>query len=465
MVPQVPVVVVSNRGPLSFVTDSAGRVSTKRAGGGLAASLAPAVAGTDTLWIAGAMTDGDRRAASDGEIDAEGFHLRLLDIDPTMYRMYYDVVSSGTLWYLLHNLWDTPRRPRFDRIWQQAWDAYRAVNAAFADATASAAPEGASVLVHDFHLALVGARLVGARPDLRVVWFSHTPFCEPMEMRMLPDEVAVELLSGLSGFGACGFHTERWATAFTRCCEDVLGTAPQTFISPAAADGDDVLKAAATDACAAELAELETAVGNRKLIVRVDRIELSKNLLRGFLAFDDLLEQHPEWRGEVVFRASVYPSREGLADYLAYRHEVLSVVERVNERWGTADWTPILIDGTDNFPRSIAALRRADVIIVNPTRDGLNLVAKEGVIVNERSAVLALSREAGAWEELKDAALAVNPFDVAGTSDVLHAALSMPAEERERRATTLRAIALSRTPSDWMGDQVKAAQSLRPPHP
>jgi trehalose 6-phosphate synthase len=261
----------------------------------------------------------------------------------------------------------------------------------------------------------------------------------------------------MAGFTSCGFHTERWAQAFEACSREVLGWAPPTYVTPAAADAGDIREVAAGEESATALATLNEAVGDRKLIVRVDRIELSKNLLRGFFAYEDLLTNHPEWRERVVFGAFVYPSREGLADYLAYRQEVEGLVDRINETWSTPTWTPILIDGKDNFPRSVAALRRYDVLLVNPVRDGLNLVAKEGAIVNERDGVLALSREAGVWEELHEHALAVNPFDVSGTAEVLRAALEMADDERAARAAGLRATALSRTPTDWFLDQVKAA--------
>ena len=176
-------------------------------------------------------------------------------------------------------------------------------------------------------------------------------------------------------------------------------------------------------------------------MVRVDRIELSKNLLRGFLAFDDLLDRHPDLRGRVVFGAFCYPSREGLAEYLAYRQEVESLVHQINERWATDDWTPILLETSDDFPRSVAALRRYDVLLVNPIRDGLNLVAKEGPLVNERDGLVVLSTEAGAWAELEGAVLAVNPFDITATADAMPDALGRaPAERRARagRSTTTR---------------------------
>jgi trehalose 6-phosphate synthase len=189
----------------------------------------------------------------------------------------------------------------------------------------------------------------------------------------------------------------------------------------------------------------------------VDRIELSKNLLRGFHAFEELLRSRPEWIGRVVFGALVYPSREGLPEYLAYRQEAEATVRRINETWATPGWTPILLDTSDNYSASIAALQCYDVLLVNPLRDGLNLVAKEGPLVNRNDGVLALSREAGAWDELAGLALEINPFDVAGTADVLATALSMSAEDRRKHATAVRAQTGRRTPRDWLDEQLQAA--------
>jgi trehalose 6-phosphate synthase len=287
------------------------------------------------------------------------------------------------------------------------------------------------------------------------VHFSHTPFADPGLLRALP--TAAELLGGMAEAGACGFHSRRWAACFRACCEDVLGAAPPTFVSPIAPDTRDITSVAGSDECTAESAWVDDAVAGRSLILRVDRIELSKNIVRGFLAFDLLLEERPEWRGQVVFLGLVYPSRETLVQYQAYRQEIESVVERVNRRWATPDWTPIVLDPSDNFPRSVAALQRYDVLLVNPVRDGLNLVAKEGPMVNRRDGVLALSREAGVWDELADSALGLNPFDLADTADALHTALAMAPAERAGRAAGLKAAVSARTPQDWLDDQLRAA--------
>jgi trehalose 6-phosphate synthase len=448
---------VSNRGPLSYTTDAEGRLQARRGAGGLVSGLAPLVAGTDTLWIAAAMSDDDRQAAERGEAGAHGMHTRLLAIDPAIYRMAYDVVGNATLWFVHHALYDLPHRPRFDVRFREAWDAYRALNRAFADAVVALAPNGAVVLVQDYHLALVGPELASRRPDLRAVHFSHTPFAAPDQLRVLPDDVARELLEGMAGHHACGFHSRRWADAFAACCTDVLGLAPRTFVAPLGADPDDLAAVASSPPSAERLAELDALIGDRMLIARVDRLELSKNVLRGFHAYDDLLARHPQWRERVVFAAFLNPSREGLPEYLAYRTQVEGLVAQLNARWSTANWTPVVLEVGDDHPRSVAALRRFDLLLVNPIRDGLNLVAHEAALLNERDGTVLLSPEAGAFDELEGAVVRVHPYDVSGTADAMAAALAESPSDRSARADELRRRARARTPADWLADQLAAA--------
>ncbi len=455
--PASPVVVLSNRGPVSFSFDDEGGLVATRGGGGLVSSLGPLVREMGATWVAAAATDADVAAAAEGVIEAEGFRFRSVAVDPAAYQMAYDVVSNATLWFLHHGLFDLSRRPRLDRRWREAWDAYRAVNRTFARVVIDEAPEGATILVQDYHLALVGTWLAQERRDLRAVHFSHIPFCEPGALRVLPTVVAEELLVGMGSHVACGFHARRWAANYEACCDEVLGFRPATFVSPLSPHHDDIAAVAETDDCAREQGWVDAVRGDRRLILRVDRIEPSKNLLRGFWAFDDLLHTHPEWQGRVVFLALVYPSREALPEYLAYRQEVESLARSVNDRWATPGWTPIVLDTSDNFPRSVAALTRYDVLLVNPVRDGLNLVAKEGPVLNANHGVLALSREAGAWDELGGVALEVNPFDVAGTADVLAAALAMAPAERKAHAEAVAAAASARLPGDWFADMLRAA--------
>jgi trehalose 6-phosphate synthase len=419
--------------------------------------LAPLVADSDATWIAAALSGADREAASQGVIEAERLRVRLLDLDEATFRAYYDVVCNSTLWFAHHGMFDLVRRPRIDERWREAWTAYRTVNRAFADRAAELAPEGAVVLIQDYHLALVAPRLIGARPDVTPVHFSHTPFSNPDGLRVLPDEMALELLDGMSENRACTFHSGRWAENFRQTCLRYLGTEPVTAVTPLVPDPADVGAVADSDDCVAEGARLDGLVGDRRVILRVDRVELSKNLLRGFHAYDELFVRHPEWRERVVFLAFVYPSREGLPEYLAYRQEVEGLIDRINQRWGTDDWTPVIYDPEDHFPRSVAALQRYDVLLVNPIRDGLNFVAVEGVYVNDRDGVLVLSTEAGAWDLLgRHGAISLNPFDVQATTEAMAEALTMDGGERRRRADSLRSAA-SLTPADWLAGQLAAA--------
>ena len=450
-------VIASNRGPLSYGYDDGGTLVARQGAGGLVSSLGPLVEGSGATWVAAAMSDADRAAAAAGLTHAEGFRHRLVDIDPAVYRPAYDVIANATLWFLNHRLFDLSRSPRIDTAWRHAWDCYRQVNTRFAEAIMEDAPMGATVLIQDYHLALVGSSLVKERPDLRTVHFTHTPFMDPIDLRVLPDEMAAELMEGMASFRACGFHTRNWADAFGRCALASSGKAPRTFVAPLAPDAANLAAVAASAACVQAGSDLEDLVEDRRVILRVDRIELSKNLLRGFLAFDELLSEAPRWRERVVFVAFVYPSREGLDTYIAYRSEVVALVERINERWATAGWTPIVLDMRDDYPRSVAALQRYDVLLVNPVRDGLNLVAKEGPLVNERNGVLVLSREAGAWEELGGYALGINPFDVSGTAGALAEALSMDAAAQTTQARELRRISALRSPKDWLDDQLAAS--------
>jgi trehalose 6-phosphate synthase len=170
-----------------------------------------------------------------------------------------------------------------------------------------------------------------------------------------------------------------------------------------------------------------------------------------------LLEARPGLRGRVVFLAMLYPTRQGRAEYLAYANEVEQCVARVNDRWATRDWTPIILDDRDDFERSVAGMQRYDVLFVNPIRDGLNLVAKEGPIVNRRDGVLCLSPEAGAYDEMAEGAIPVHPYDIEQAAGALDTALSMPFDERESRAKLLRSLALRRNPSDWLRDLISNA--------
>lgn len=453
------VVLVSNRGPVAFRLEG-DQVVPAPVGGGLAATLRPLMQGTGASWVACALGAADRRAVAEGKLASDGLHLDLIQPDEVTYDLAYNVIANATLWFCHHHLFDSTHDPVFDASWHDAWDAYRSLNVTIAQRVAEVAPDGGRVLVQDYHLALVADHLRALRPDLGVAHFSHTPFADPAVLASLPEAATSELLTGMRAAVRAGFHSSRWATSY----RSSAGPEAPTFVSPLSVDADHLAAEASSPEVTAAGIRLEELLGaqDRQVIVRVDRMELSKNLLRGFLAFEELLVREPHRRGSVTFLALAYPTRLELPAYAAYRAEVETLVARINDRWATPSWTPIVLLVDDDYPRSLAALKRSDVLLVNPVRDGLNLVGKEGALINERQGRLVLSRQAGAYDELGHAAFGIHPFDCSATATALAEALDCTPEERQARADALRNAVLSRTPQDWLDDQLSATR--RPTH-
>jgi trehalose 6-phosphate synthase len=462
------ILVASNRGPVSYTVSSDGTLGSKRGGGGLVSGLSAIGPEAGALWVCAALSDGDREAVRRGVTEPGS---RMIAVPPDVFHAAYNDIANSVLWFVHHMLYQTPLEPVFDEDFRAQWAAYESYNTAFAEALAEEAAEGAAVLVQDYHLALVPSLLRERRPDLRIGHFSHTPWAPPDYFRLLPDEVAARLLTGILGADRAGFLTHRWAGAFAACCASVLGAtvaedgSAVTFegrttrlgVHGLGADADFLRERAHRDDVADRIGRLRSEAGpGRRLVVRVDRTELSKNIVRGLLAFRQLLRDHPGWRERVVHVAFAYPSRQDLALYRAYTEEVGRVAAAINEEFGTPDWQPVMLRLDDDFARSLAAYRLADVALVNPIRDGMNLVAKEVPVVSDNGVALVLSREAGAFEELAGDAITVNPYDIRQTAAALNTALTMPEAERAERTKRLAEASTALPPSQWFLDQLTA---------
>ncbi len=473
------VLVASNRGPVSFRRGEDGGLTARRGGGGLVSGLSAIGPETDAVWVCAALSEGDREAVAaspDGRLDPAdtgGQRVRMLGIDPRTYADAYNGVANSVLWFVHHLLYQTPLEPAFGPDFRAQWSGYRGYDAAFADALAREAGDRAAVLVQDYHLALTPRMLRERRPDLRIGHFSHTPWAPPDYFRLLPDDVAAEVLLGMLGADRAAFLTHRWARAFADCCEQVLGArvdedgaeltvahdggTTRIGVHGLGADAGFLRERGHRPDVADRMAALRERIGqDRKVVVRVDRTELSKNIVRGLYAYDLLLTEHPQWRGRVVHVAFAYPSRHDLPVYRDYTDTVRRVAEEINARHGTEDWQPLILHVEDDFARSLAAYRMADVALVNPIRDGMNLVAKEVPVLSDHGVALVLSREAGAFDELGGDAIAVNPYDVSATARALHAALTMPEGERAARTERLAAAATALPPQRWFLDQLHA---------
>ena len=469
-------VVASNRGPVQFEVDDDGNLTAGRGAGGMVAALGPALAGQGGTWVAAAITDGDRvaarRVARSGrlrtvELAHGAVRLRSLAFDRREYQGYYNRVANRTIWFLHHYLFDVPRHPRFDHGFRVGWQRYESVNRAFAAASDDEADPGAEVFVQDYHLALVPALLRQRRPDLRIGHFTHCPWADPGYFLMLPGRVAGAILDGMLGADLLGFLVPRWARNFLHCCLDAgyrvdfAGSTVQAADGrlvrvrtyPLGMDGEALReRAAQPDTRAQDRVVAELARG-RRLIVRVDRMELSKNILRGLEGYAIFLERSPRARGRVVHYALTYPSRRGLPEYQAYTAEVKHLADSINERYRTRTWEPVLLELRDNYPRALAAMAAADVLVVNPVWDGMNLVAKEGPAVSRRDLALILSRNAGAADDLGPGALLVNPFDTAELAETIATALELSPDERAKRAALLRDGATALPPQAWFAMQ------------
>jgi trehalose 6-phosphate synthase len=470
-------IVVSNRGPVTYARDKGRRVS-RRGGGGLVTALRSLVSHHDVTWIASAMGEEDRAVAEEagGETidetaqDGSPFRLRLVAHDPASYDWFYNVVSNPMLWFLQHYLWELAHTPSIDQGLHHAWDeGYRPVNAGFADAVLAEleAEPDACVFFHDYHLYLA-PRLVRERaPDATLAHFVHIPWPQTDYWHILPDEIRRAILDGLLANDIVGFHTLRWRMNFLRSASDLVGADCNFSESSASYRGGRTLAThhpISIDAC--EFDELAESPGvleherelverrPEKLILRVDRTDPSKNVVRGFRAFEAYLEAHPEMHGRVGMLALLDPSRQDIPEYSEYLGAIQRTARAVNDRFQQTDWIPIDLHIEDAFERSVAAYKQYDVLLVNAIFDGLNLIAKEGPIVNTRDGVLILSENAGAYDELGEWALRVNPFDIEGQAEAIHEALTMGASERRERIEAMRAQVREHDLEAWIGAQL-----------
>ena len=472
------IVVASNRGPVSFERNEAGELVAQRGAGGLVTAFAGVLPGTDATWVSAAMTDGDRDVAAGATAPDTGLPLRtrFVVVPAEKYDRYYNDIANRTLWFAHHYLWDTVRSPVFDEATEAAWDDYSEVNRAFAMSLAES-PGTPDFLVQDYHLSLVPRYLREQRPDARISHFSHTPFAGPVYLRILPARIREALLRGMLGADVLGFQSAAWAENFLLSARSLSGVRVDLARSRATIDGREVLirvypisvEAAALRALASspEVKRMRRTIsalrGDRALLLRVDRLELTKNIVRGFLAYEDFLHRNHSWRHRVTFLTLLSPSRTELPEYQTYAEECLAEAERINARFGDGQWTPIELSVREDYPEAVAAFGLYDALLVNPVFDGMNLVAMEGPLVNRRHGALVLSRNAGAYGRLGRHAIGVNPFDVAETAGAIREALEMAPADRARRARGLARTVLANTPARWLGRQLDdLARAKRP---
>jgi trehalose 6-phosphate synthase len=475
-------VLVAHRGPVRFSQEDGRRVEHRNAGG-LVTALEGIVQEVEhrVRWICAPSSDEDRLVARTDPwtrftTDAATCQVRMLDVERDAHHAFYNVIANPLLWFVQHDLYrDAP--PSIDAEVRRAWhEGYVEVNHCFAAALRDPAtvPFGSIVMVHDYHFYLVPGMLRPTRPDLFVQHFTHIPWPRPDAWRVLPATMRDAIFRGLLGSDIVGFHTARHVRNFLSGCEQLLGLEVDYDENEVAFDGrrvavrhypisinTDALEGfAASDDVARRARELAAGRAGQ-IVLRVDRADPSKNIVRGFEAFAEMLRRHPELRGSVTFLALLQSTRRDVVEYVDYMRAIHEVVAAVNAEFSTGDCQPIDLRLVDDLALAVAAYQTFDALLVNSVADGMNLVVKEALVVNETAGAVVLSERAGAADELGSVVITVDPYDVVGQAEALHEALTMPEALRRERLAVAAGIVRSNNMQKWLRHQLNDIGAAR----
>lgn len=472
----INLILASNRGPVEFRREADGRVFYRRGQGGLVTAMSSMVQCVDTTWVASPLTPDDVHVAhryGDRLVVPMGsrkLHVAFVDSEAECFRQFYDEISNSLLWFLQHGITHAPEHPEFDEPLWQAWESYRRVNLEFARQIAEIArrkPGRPVIMVQDYHLYLVPLFLRRMLPEAVIHHFTHISWPSPEAWLQLPGAVREELLTSLLSCDQVGFHTPRYVKNFRLTCEELLDVASrdgslsfqgrqvQVRAYPISIDPSELAEFAASAPVAEHERRLEAARIHQTLnIVQVARTDPSKNILRSLKAYDCFLNRHPQYHGKVKFWGILPASRQGSDRYRDYLDKLKGAAEAINKRYRRWGWQPIELFFDNSYARAIAVMKHYDVLVVNSIADGMNLVAKEGPVVNRRSGVLLLSETTGAWDELADGSIGLNPYDLVGMADAFKQALTMPLPQRARLQDILRARIAANPVHRWVYEQL-----------
>jgi len=481
-------IVAANRPPVDVAHDPPDRTHFVRGAGGLVTGLSGLALATGAVWVASIRDglEGELELDDGGEpmmvetTDGSRFQVSWVNAPRLAYDLYYNTIANPLLWFVQHYLWNLAEAPVLDDSTHVAWnEGYRRVNQLFAQQVVREARRGRKrplVLSHDYHLYLVPRLVRRELPDAVIQHFVHIPWPTPQYWKVLPSYMREEIMDGLLAADIVGLQTHSDVRNFLLTCEENMGL-PVDFRQqtafyrgrtiwvrryPISIDVREFERTAASPAV--ERAEREILRWRPEhLVYRVDRMDLSKNIIRGFFGYERLLHAHPEWRGRVVFWALLQKTRQNVPEYREYARQVVQLARAINQRLGSDSWQPIRLELRDDMNRAVAGYKQFDVLLVNPIYDGMNLVAKEGITVNQRGGALVLSENAGTHEELGEWAITINPFDVDATAQALHRALLMDPVERHARAEKMRAVVQQNDVARWISAQLQDIRDLVEP--
>ena len=478
-------ILVSNRGPIGHQITPSGDLQARRSSGSLVTAFSSLVSELDFTWIASAMGEGDRRIweNSDGSsipaaLPGYKLSLRYVNTPRRVYHKYYNTFCNPLLWFLQHYMWSTSYTPNVDSTVYDAWEnGYVRVNRSFADAVieeAASVNQDVCVMVHDYHLYLVSGYVRERLPQAVIQHYVHIPWPASGYWEMIPAHIRRSICSSLCSADIVGFQTRRDCRNFLQSCEEFLPSVEVDYATstvcyegretavrayPLSISVDEVRRIGSSPRVQ-EYERRLASVWAEKNIVRVDRAEPNKNILRGFRSYQLLLDRYPEMRGQVKFVAFLVPSRTHIRQYQRYMEEIQQTAKSINQGYGTPEWQPIELFMENNYVQAVAGMRQYDVLLQNAVIDGMTLVAKEAPLINQRDGVVILSETAGAYPQLAEGVLPVASADVEGTMQAMYQALNMPQEERQRRSASMIEAVEREDINFWFQSQFEELGSL-----
>ena len=457
-----PLILVSNRGPVEHQMSGGGHPEPRRGSGSVVTAFSSLAQAFEFTWVASAMGEGDRVVSDNGRsphlkspLPGHQINLRYVVTPRRAYHKYYNVLCNPLLWFLQHYMWNPPYNPNVDATVHDAWEnGYIAVNQAFANAVVEEAQvlkQAPIVIGHDYHLYLMPEFVRQRVPDAIIQHYIHIPWPTPQYWRMIPDYMTLRICQSLCNTDLLGFQTINDVRCFLDTVEEFVpdatidrtndtvnqnGQSTSVKVYPLSINVEEVQRIANSSRALDYEARLSADTGE-VTIVRIDRAEPNKNVVRGMRAYELLLTRYPELIGKVKFLAFLVPSRTHIRQYQRYMDEIQQLIQQINNKFGTTSWQPIVPFIENNYTQAIAGMKLYDVLLVNTIIEGTNLVAKEGPVVNTRDGVLVLSSSSGVYRQLADNSLSVSPTDIEGTMEALHQAITMSAEDRKKRAANL----------------------------
>ena len=478
------IIVASNRGPVVFKKDDQGKIELIRGAGGIVGSMIPFLKKTHGKWVSSAIGECDQYVNEKYDtkvpipLEDPEYYVQFIKTEEDIYNDFNGKFANPLLWFIHHSMWNPPYSPCADEELHKAWDSYQHVNEMFAEAIGEDVYNSKIVpivMLQDYHLYLTPRLIRKRHPDVLMSQFVHIPFPPPEIFQQLPNHMQIEILDSILTNDILGFHIPRYMNNFLQTIKQILPNATVDDVMgdihynghlchvrtyPISVDMETLQTQAQDPGVIAKNAEVDEIVGNCKLIYRTDRTDLSKNIIRGFQAYDMFLERYPEWREKVKFVATLMPSRLDIKIYREYTDKIRDVVKEINEKYGTPNWQPIKYICRGDYDLVIALLKRYDVLMVNPILDGMNIVAKEGSIVNDNNGVLVLSTGAGCYEELKDGAICINPFDLRQTAESIDMALLMDEKTKKQMIIKTRNAIQRNDLNKWVSDQLSDIETV-----